>query len=79
MTRPGLFQDIIGLTAEHSVLVLISMAFALAVGIPLGILLTRRAALRGFCWRTDFPASASPYPWAVLSVTDKNTESRQRS
>jgi osmoprotectant transport system permease protein len=48
MTRPGLFQDILDLTAEHSVLVLISMACALAIGIPLGILLTRRAALRGW-------------------------------
>jgi osmoprotectant transport system permease protein len=48
MTRPGLFQDIIGLTAEHFVLVLISMGFALAIGLPLGIMLTRRAALRGW-------------------------------
>src|SRR5450631_4425427 len=48
MTRPGLFQDILDLTAEHSVLVLISMACALAIGIPLGILLTRRAPLRGW-------------------------------
>jgi osmoprotectant transport system permease protein len=48
MNRPGLLQDILNLTAEHSVLVLISMAFALAIGIPLGILLTRRAALRGW-------------------------------
>jgi osmoprotectant transport system permease protein len=48
MIRPGLLQDIVNLTAEHTVLVLISMAFALAIGIPLGILLTRRAALRGW-------------------------------
>jgi osmoprotectant transport system permease protein len=48
MPRAGLLQDIIDLTAEHTVLVLISMAFALAIGIPLGILLTRRAALRGW-------------------------------
>src|ERR1035438_4902925 len=47
MPRAGLLQDIIDLTAEHSVLVLTSMAFALAIGIPLGILLTRRTALRG--------------------------------
>jgi osmoprotectant transport system permease protein len=48
MTRPGLWQDIVQLTSEHFVLVLISMAIALAIGIPVGILLTRRAALRGW-------------------------------
>lgn len=48
MIRPGLFQDIADLTAEHFVLVVISMALALAIGIPLGILLTRRAPLRGW-------------------------------
>jgi osmoprotectant transport system permease protein len=46
MIRPGLFEDILNLTAEHSVLVLVSIAFALAIGIPLGILLTRRVAAR---------------------------------
>jgi osmoprotectant transport system permease protein len=48
MIRPGLLDDILHLTAEHSVLVSIAMAFALAIGIPLGILLTRRAALRAW-------------------------------
>jgi osmoprotectant transport system permease protein len=48
MTRPGLFEEIVNLTAEHFALVLISMAIALAIGIPLGILLTRRVALRGW-------------------------------
>ncbi len=48
MIRPGLFEDIVNLTAEHAVLVLIAMAFALAIGIPVGILLTRRAPLRGW-------------------------------
>jgi len=46
MNRPGLFQDILNLTGEHFVLVLISMAIAAAIAIPLGILLTRRASLR---------------------------------
>ena len=46
MIRPGLFDDILNLTAEHFVLVLVSMALALAIGIPLGVLLTRRVALR---------------------------------
>jgi osmoprotectant transport system permease protein len=48
MLRPGLFQDILTLTGEHFILVLISLAFALAIGIPLGILLTRWAFLRGW-------------------------------
>jgi osmoprotectant transport system permease protein len=46
MNRPGLLQDILQLTSEHFVLVLISIAIALAIGIPTGILLTRRPMLR---------------------------------
>lgn len=46
MNRPGLLNDIIDLTSEHFVLVVISMSIAIAIGIPLGILLTRRAGLR---------------------------------
>jgi len=44
--RSGLAQDILDLTAEHLVLVLSSMSIAIAIGVPLGILLTRRAAWR---------------------------------
>jgi osmoprotectant transport system permease protein len=46
MNRHGLFQDILDLTAEHFVLVLVSITIAVAIGLPLGILLTRRAPLR---------------------------------
>lgn len=46
MNRPGLFQDILDLTAEHFELVLVSITIAIAIGLPLGILLTRRAGLR---------------------------------
>ena len=46
MNRPGLLQDILALTFQHFILVLTSMAVAVAIGIPLGILLTRRAGLR---------------------------------
>src|SRR6202040_617199 len=46
MNRPGLFDDILQLTSEHFVLVLVSMTIAAAIGIPLGILLTRRAGLQ---------------------------------
>jgi osmoprotectant transport system permease protein len=48
MNRAGLLQDIADLTAEHFVLVVISMAIAIAIGLPTGILLTRRAAWRGW-------------------------------
>ncbi len=44
--RPGLARDIIDLTSEHFVLVLVSMGIACAIGIPLGIFLTRRASYR---------------------------------
>lgn len=44
--RPDLAHDIVELTSEHFVLVLVSMAIACAIGIPLGIFLTRRAAYR---------------------------------
>ena len=44
---PGLAEDILHLTAEHLVLVLASMLIAVAIGLPLGVLLTRREA-----WRT---------------------------
>ena len=40
------WQDIVRLIGEHLVLVLISTSLAVAIGIPLGILLTRRRSLR---------------------------------
>ena len=43
---PYLWQEMARLTAEHFVLVLISMSIAVGAGIPLGILLTRRESLR---------------------------------
>jgi osmoprotectant transport system permease protein len=46
MNHPGLASDVIQLTSEHFVLVLVSISIAIAAGIPLGILLTRRAFLR---------------------------------
>jgi osmoprotectant transport system permease protein len=42
----GLAREIADLTAEHVVLVLVSLGIAAAVGIPLGIWLSRRAAWR---------------------------------
>ena len=46
MIPPYLLQEMAQLTGEHVVLVLVSMAIAVAAGFPLGVLLTRRAALR---------------------------------
>ena len=48
MGRPGLLEDILSLTSEHLVLVLFAMGIAIAIGLPVGILLTRRAVLRGW-------------------------------
>src|SRR5579884_1072310 len=43
---PSLTRDIIELTSEHIVLVAISMSIAIAIGVPAGILVTRRPAWR---------------------------------
>src|SRR5215472_3015528 len=64
MTRAGLWQDIVDLTAEHLVLVLAAMAIALAIGLPLGILLTRRAGLRG--WLLGFANVMQTVPSLAL-------------
>jgi len=48
MTDGGLWSEILSLTFEHLVLVAVSMLIAGGVGVPLGILLTRRAPLRGW-------------------------------
>ncbi len=45
--RPGLIHDILELTSEHLGLVFSAMAMAIAIGVPVGILLTRRARWRG--------------------------------
>jgi len=44
--RPGLTSDILTLTSQHLILVVTAMSIAVAIGVPLGILLTRRAAWR---------------------------------
>ncbi|HUA85537.1 MAG TPA: ABC transporter permease [Bryobacteraceae bacterium] len=44
--RSGLAGDILNLTAQHLVLVATAMSIAIAIGFPLGIVLTRRAAWR---------------------------------
>ncbi len=46
LVRPGLSGEILELTSEHLVLVLTAMSIAIAIGVPLGVLLTRRAGWR---------------------------------
>src|ERR1700730_17888195 len=64
MNRPGLFDDILELTSEHFVLVLVSMAIAVLIGIPLGILLTRRPPLQG--WVVGFANVLQTIPSLAL-------------
>lgn len=45
--RPGLIHDILELTSEHLGLVFSAMAMAIAIGVPVGVLLTRHARWRG--------------------------------
>ena len=40
-------REVVGLVGQHLVLVLVSTAIAVTIGVPLGILLTRRPAWRG--------------------------------
>ena len=44
--RPFLVRELFSLTGQHLVLVLISISVAMLIGIPLGILIARRAPLR---------------------------------
>src|SRR5580692_5429561 len=44
--RAGLSQEILELTWEHFVLVITAVSIAVAAGVPLGILITRRLTLR---------------------------------
>jgi osmoprotectant transport system permease protein len=46
MIPPYLLQEMAQLTGEHLVLVLSSMGIAVALGLPAGVLLTRRVSLR---------------------------------
>ena len=44
----GLFSEIASLTLEHLELVVVAMLIAAAIAIPTGVLLTRRAGMRGW-------------------------------
>jgi osmoprotectant transport system permease protein len=64
LNRPGLASELLELTGEHMILVLLAMAFALAIGVPAGILLTRRAALRP--WTLGFASVMQTIPSLAL-------------
>ena len=62
--RPDLANDIFRLTGEHVVLVATSMAAAILLGVPGGILLTRRAGLRK--WLLGFASIMQTVPSLAL-------------
>jgi osmoprotectant transport system permease protein len=62
--RTDLANDLLELTGEHLVLVLISMAVAMVLGVPAGILLTRRAAPRK--WLLGFASVVQTIPSLAL-------------
>src|SRR5947209_8998141 len=64
MNGTGLATEILQLTSEHFVLVLISISIAISAGIPLGILLTRRASLRP--WLLGFAGVMQTVPSLAL-------------
>jgi osmoprotectant transport system permease protein len=62
--RPGLGSEILALTWEHLVLVATAVGIAVAVGVPLGILMTRRARLR--VWLLGFANVMQTIPSLAL-------------
>jgi osmoprotectant transport system permease protein len=62
--RPDLVNDLLQLTGEHLVLVLSAMAAAMLIGVPLGILLTRREGLRR--WLLGFASVMQTIPSLAL-------------
>lgn len=62
--RPQLAREIVELTGEHLVLVAIAIGVALAIGLPLGILMTRRPGLRQ--WGLGFANVVQTVPSLAL-------------
>jgi osmoprotectant transport system permease protein len=62
--RPDLAGDLLRLTLEHLVLVCVSLALAVALGVPLGIWATRRAGLRN--WLLGFASVMQTVPSLAL-------------
>src|SRR5580765_875595 len=62
--RSDLASEILQLTAEHLILVVSSMALAILIGVPLGILLARQPALRR--WVLGFASIVQTIPSLAL-------------
>lgn len=62
--REDLASDILRLTGEHLTLVASAMAIAILLGVPLGVLLTRRAEARP--WLLGFASVAQTIPSLAL-------------
>ena len=62
--RADLTNDIVRLTGEHLVLVAIVMAVAIAIGVPAGVLLTRREGVRR--WLLGFASAVQTVPSLAL-------------
>ena len=61
--RPDLLNDLVLLTTEHLVLVASAMALAIVVGLPLGILVSRR---KGAKWLLGFSSVMQTIPSLAL-------------
>ncbi len=62
--RSDLLNDMLRLTGQHLVLVVSAMAIAILLGVPAGILLTRRAKLRK--WFLGFASVMQTIPSLAL-------------
>lgn len=62
--RSDLWNDLLQLTAEHLVLVVTAMAFAILLGVPLGIVVARHAGLRR--WLLGFASVMQTIPSLAL-------------
>jgi len=62
--RPGLGQEIVELTWQHFLLVAVAVGIAVAAGVPLGILISRRVLLRG--WILGFANVVQTIPSLAL-------------
>lgn len=61
--RPDLLNDLVSLTSEHLVLVASAMALAILIGLPLGILVSRR---KGAKWLLGFSSVMQTIPSLAL-------------
>lgn len=62
--RPGLLAEVLALSAEHLLLVVVAASIAVAIGIPLGVWSARRAGLRR--WALGFASVMQTIPSLAL-------------